>query len=86
VTAGTLLDHEVPIVLITEPSAEPRCHAPWPVGLDHVIGYLEGGLSALADRPELLSSTERLSPQFAADRLAAQSAAARRRADTSRKP
>ena len=40
------------------------------IGLDHVIGYLEGGLAAVADRPDLLRSTERLSPAVAAERLA----------------
>ena len=71
-TAGTLLDREVPIVLITEPGAEyESAMRLGRIGLDHVIGYLEGGLSALADRPDLLSSTERLSPQRAAEQLAA---------------
>ena len=70
-TAGTLLDREVPIVLITEPGAEyESAMRLGRIGLDHVIGYLEGGLSALADRPELLSSTERVSPQRAAEELA----------------
>ena len=71
-TAGTLLDRVVPIVLITEPGAEyESAMRLGRIGLDHVAGFLEGGLSALADRPELLSSTERLSPQVAAERLGA---------------
>ena len=27
------------------------------IGFDHMIGYLEGGLAAVADRPDLLRST-----------------------------
>jgi len=70
-TAGTLLDREVPIVLITEPGREHESAMRLGrIGLDHVIGYLEGGLAAVVDRPDLLRSTERLSPGVAAERLA----------------
>jgi hydroxyacylglutathione hydrolase len=70
-TAGTLLDREVPIVLITEPGREHESAMRLGrIGLDHVIGYLDGGLAAVANRPDLLRSTERLSPGVAAERLA----------------
>lgn len=70
-TAGTLLDREVPIVLITEPGKEHESALRLGrVGLDHVVGYLEGGLASLSGRPDLLASTERLSAPLAAERLA----------------
>ena len=57
-------------MLITEPGQEHESALRLGrVGLDHVIGYLEGGLAAVADRPDLLRSTERLSPALAAERL-----------------
>ena len=70
-TAGTLLNADVPIVLIAEPGKEHESAMRLArVGFDHVAGYLEDGLSALADRPDLLASTERLSAPLAAERLA----------------
>ena len=69
-TAGTLLNNDVAIILITEPGAERESALRLGrVGFDHVIGYLEGGLSALADRTDLLASTERVSAPLAAARL-----------------
>ena len=41
------------------------------IGFDHVVGYLDGGLHSIASRPELSMSTERLSAQVAAERVAA---------------
>ncbi|MGE3509025.1 MAG: rhodanese-like domain-containing protein [Vicinamibacterales bacterium] len=70
-TAGTLLSHEVPIVLITEPGAEPESAMRLGrVGFDHVVGYLAGGLNALDGHPDRLDDTERLSAPVAAARLA----------------
>lgn len=40
------------------------------IGFDAVAGYLDDGLACLADRPELTSTTERLSPLLAAERAA----------------
>jgi rhodanese-related sulfurtransferase len=70
-TAGTLLNVDVPIVLIAEPGKEHESAMRLArVGFDHVAGYLDDGLSALADRSDLLASTERLSAPLAAERLA----------------
>ena len=76
-TAGTLLDAETPIVLITDTGAEHESALRLGrVGFDQVIGYLEGGLAALNGRPELLAFTERLAAPLAAERLAAPLSAA----------
>ena len=39
------------------------------IGFDNVTGYLQAGLHSLDKRPELITSTERLSPATAAGRL-----------------
>jgi hypothetical protein len=41
------------------------------IGFDQIAGYLEDGLHSLESRPELTTSTERVSAQLAADRIAA---------------
>ena len=41
------------------------------IGFDQVVGYLEDGLHSVESRPELMMSTERLSAQVAAERVAA---------------
>ncbi len=41
------------------------------IGFDHVVGYLDGGLHSVEARPDLTVSTERVSAQVAADRVAA---------------
>ena len=40
------------------------------IGFDQVVGYLEDGLHSVRSRPELMMSTERLSAQVAAERIA----------------
>jgi hydroxyacylglutathione hydrolase len=40
------------------------------IGFDHVAGYLRDGLRSLEERPDLNTSTERLSAPLAAERLA----------------
>ena len=57
--AGSLLDPERGLVLVAEPSREREAATRLGrIGYDTVLGYLEGGLSALDERPELI---ERLS-------------------------
>ena len=69
--AGTVLSRERPIVLITDPGREQESAVRLGrIGFDHVVGYLQGGLRSLESRPDLMASTERLSPQVASDRLA----------------
>jgi glyoxylase-like metal-dependent hydrolase (beta-lactamase superfamily II)/rhodanese-related sulfurtransferase len=59
--AGTLLDRERPIVIIAEPGREYEGQTRLGrIGFDHVAGYLEGSMQALAPRPDLVRRTERL--------------------------
>jgi hydroxyacylglutathione hydrolase len=68
--AGTVLDREHPIVIITAPGRENESTTRLGrIGFDHVVGYLKDGLQSLESRPELIASTERLSAPFAAELL-----------------
>jgi hydroxyacylglutathione hydrolase len=70
--AGTVLSHEKPIVIIADPGREREAAMRLGrIGFDQVVGYLEDGLHSLESRPELRMSTERLSAQVAAERMAA---------------
>ncbi len=72
--AGTVLTREAPIVLVAEPGAEPESAMRLGrIGFDNVEGYLEGGLRSAEPRPDLIASTERLSPERAAERIASPS-------------
>lgn len=69
--AGTVLDRSKPIVIIAEPGREQEAALRLGrIGFDHVKGYLQGGMEALADRPDLVWPTERVSAPMAADELA----------------
>ena len=69
--AGTVLDHLHPIVVIAAPGRENESAVRLGrIGFDNIAGYLEHGLEALELRPDLVSFTERLSPQFASELLA----------------
>jgi glyoxylase-like metal-dependent hydrolase (beta-lactamase superfamily II) len=69
--AGTVLDRAHPIVIIATPGREHESAIRLGrIGFDHVAGYLENGLRALDPRPGLIASTEHLSAQAAAERLA----------------
>jgi rhodanese-related sulfurtransferase len=71
--AGTVLDHEHPIVIIATPGREHESAVRLGrIGFDHIAGYLESGLQSLDSRPELVASTERVSAPFAAELLASQ--------------
>ncbi|HEY2014726.1 MAG TPA: rhodanese-like domain-containing protein [Bryobacteraceae bacterium] len=70
--AGTVLDRAKPIVIVAEPGREQEAALRLGrIGFDHVKGYLEGGMEALAGRPDLVWPTERLSAPMVADELAA---------------
>ncbi|HZQ41819.1 MAG TPA: rhodanese-like domain-containing protein [Acidobacteriaceae bacterium] len=61
--AGTLLDRSRPIVILAEPGREHEAALRLGrIGFDHVRGYLANGLAALASRPDLISTTNRVSP------------------------
>jgi len=70
--AGTLLDRERPIVIVSDPGAERESALRLGrIGFDHVIGYLDGGLAGAASRPDVIAETTRVSPERAAELLAA---------------
>jgi len=70
--AGTVLDRSKPIVIIAEPGREQEAALRLGrIGFDHVMGYLPGGMEALAERPDLVWPTERVTARMAADELAA---------------
>ena len=70
--AGTVLQHQKPIVIVAAPGAEHESAVRLGrIGFDNVVGYLDGGLGSLAGRPELIGRTDRLSPAVAAERIGA---------------
>ena len=72
--AGTVLDRQQPIVIIADPGHESESALRLGrIGLDTVTGYLEGGFRSVDARPELIVATERITPELAAERLAAAS-------------
>jgi rhodanese-related sulfurtransferase/glyoxylase-like metal-dependent hydrolase (beta-lactamase superfamily II) len=66
--AGTVLSRERPVVIIAEPGREAEAATRLGrIGFDQVTGYLDQGLGAVEDRPDLLRSTERIpAPELAA--------------------
>jgi hydroxyacylglutathione hydrolase len=69
--AGTLLDSSRPIVIIAEPGREQEAALRLGrIGFDHVRGYLREGMRALAERQDLVWSTERVNASMLAEELA----------------
>jgi hydroxyacylglutathione hydrolase len=69
--AGTVLDRTRPIVIVAEPGREQEAALRLGrIGFDHVKGYLNGGMEALAGRPDLVWPTERISAPMVAEELA----------------
>jgi hydroxyacylglutathione hydrolase len=69
--AGSILDHERPIIIVADPGAERESALRLGrIGFDHVIGYLDGGMAGAASRPDLVLETTRVSPERAAEQLA----------------
>jgi rhodanese-related sulfurtransferase/glyoxylase-like metal-dependent hydrolase (beta-lactamase superfamily II) len=61
--AGSLLNREKPIVLIADPQREHEAALRLGrIGFDDVLGFLAGGMAALASRPDLISVTDRSDP------------------------
>ena len=68
--AGTILSRDRPIVIIADPGRENESTVRLGrIGFDHIVGYLQDGLRSLESRPDLIATTERLSPAVAAERL-----------------
>lgn len=68
--AGTVLESTWPIVIVAEPGRENEAAMRLGrIGFDEVKGYLKDGMAALASRPELVESTERVSAAMLAGEL-----------------
>jgi hydroxyacylglutathione hydrolase len=71
--AGTLLSPTRPIVIIAEPGREQEAAVRLGrIGFDDVKGYLQNGMAALAEHPNLISSTERVNALMLAEELDSQ--------------
>lgn len=58
---GTMLSHETPIIVIAEAGGEEEAITRLGrIGFDNVAGYLDGGMEALRDRPELINRLDRI--------------------------
>jgi len=69
--AGTVLNQSTPIVIIAEPGREQEAALRLGrIGFDHVNGYLKDGMAALANRPDLVHQTKRVSALTIAEELA----------------
>lgn len=59
--SGIILHQNIPILLIAEPGREEEAMTRLGrIGFDHVVGYLEAGMLAVAERPELVKETPRM--------------------------
>src|SRR5579872_858918 len=69
--AGTILNREDPIVIIASPGREKESAVRLGrIGFDHLVGYLRDGLRSLDSRPDLVTTTESFSPQYALQAMA----------------
>jgi DMSO/TMAO reductase YedYZ molybdopterin-dependent catalytic subunit/glyoxylase-like metal-dependent hydrolase (beta-lactamase superfamily II) len=69
--AGTILEHERPIVVVADPGREQEAAMRLGrIGFDNVAGYLDGGMHALEPRPDLVGRIERITAAALAERLA----------------
>ena len=58
---GTVLSHDVPIIVIAEPSGEEEAVIRLGrIGFDKVAGYLDGGMTAVGNQLDLLARTNRI--------------------------
>ena len=68
--AGSLLAHDQPIVVIAEEGgAEEAVMRLGRIGFDNVVGYLDGGMTSLARREDLVERTERITAPALAEWL-----------------
>ena len=69
--AGTVLDHDRPIIVIAEEGSEEEAIMRLGrIGFDNVAGYLKGGMSALEDHPEFVQTVERITAPALSELLA----------------
>jgi glyoxylase-like metal-dependent hydrolase (beta-lactamase superfamily II)/rhodanese-related sulfurtransferase len=68
--SGTLLDPDREIVIVAEPGREVEAATRLGrIGFDRVAGYLDGGMQALAARPDLVARTERITAATLGEQL-----------------
>jgi hydroxyacylglutathione hydrolase len=68
--AGTILEHERPVVLVAEPGREQEAAMRLGrIGFDNVAGYLSDGMQTLEPRPDLVLRIERITAATLAERL-----------------
>lgn len=73
--AGTVLNHEHPIVIIANPGRERESAVRLGrIGFDNVAGFLAEGMRSLEARPDLTVKTERVSAPLAAEMLSSNDA------------
>ena len=69
--AGSMLAHDTPIVVIAEEGGEEEAVMRLGrIGFDNVAGYLDGGMTALAARGDMVERTERITAPALAEWLA----------------
>ncbi|HUE28745.1 MAG TPA: MBL fold metallo-hydrolase [Solirubrobacteraceae bacterium] len=67
---GTILDQERPVALVAEPGREVEAATRLGrIGVDTVVGYLDGGMQQLENAPELVDRIERITAGSLAERL-----------------
>lgn len=72
---GTVLNHEHPIVVVTDTGKEAEAVMRLGrIGFDNVAGYLRDGMDALRDRPELVAKIDRITAVALAEQLTADAA------------
>jgi rhodanese-related sulfurtransferase len=72
--AGTLLNKDKPIVVVSEPGREEEAAMRLGrIGFDSLVGFLRDGISALENAPALMTGTERVTPAEAATAIASSS-------------
>jgi glyoxylase-like metal-dependent hydrolase (beta-lactamase superfamily II)/rhodanese-related sulfurtransferase len=67
--AGTLLNHDTPIVVIGDDNEEEAVMRLGRIGFDNVAGYLNEGMEALGTRPDLLQSVPRITAAALAEQI-----------------
>ena len=67
---GTILDAERPVAIVADPGREEEAAMRLGrIGFDVVVGYLEGGMQALEERPDLVMRVERVTAGVLAKQL-----------------
>jgi DMSO/TMAO reductase YedYZ molybdopterin-dependent catalytic subunit len=69
--AGTVLDRELPLVIVADPGREQEgAMRLGRIGFDNVAGFLEGGMQAVDLRPDLVARIDRITAVTLAEQLA----------------